>query len=128
MAVDVYRDCAVYLKHGACVCSTGYPSSCTAPSFLTSEEADRLFGSDRDVQCGRCGSTLDFEDCDACCGEGVNVWEDDEGCEIEEECEQCGGDGFWSSCLSSDEWCQTHPLPGREGTDRGEIEWFEVPL
>ena len=25
---DPYRDCAVYLEHGACVCSTGYPSAC----------------------------------------------------------------------------------------------------
>ena len=25
---DPYRDCAVYLAHGACVCSTGYPSAC----------------------------------------------------------------------------------------------------
>lgn len=27
---DPYRDCAVYLEHGACVCSTGYPASCQA--------------------------------------------------------------------------------------------------
>lgn len=31
-ADDPYKDCAVYLEHGACVCSTGYPSSCTADS------------------------------------------------------------------------------------------------
>ena len=29
-ADDPYRDCAVYLAHGACVCSTGYPASCQA--------------------------------------------------------------------------------------------------
>lgn len=27
-ADDPYRDCEVYLEHGACVCSTGYPASC----------------------------------------------------------------------------------------------------
>lgn len=25
---DPYRECPVYLEHGACVCSTGYPSNC----------------------------------------------------------------------------------------------------
>ena len=27
---DPYAHCAVYLEHGACSCSTGYPGSCTA--------------------------------------------------------------------------------------------------
>lgn len=77
-------------------------------------------------QCARCGSSMGHTRCDGCGGDGFTYYEDDEGYEIEEPCEQCGGDGFWSSCLSSDEWCQANPLPGREATDRGEIEWFEV--
>lgn len=31
-ATDPYRECPVYLAHGACSCSTGYPSSCVLDS------------------------------------------------------------------------------------------------
>jgi hypothetical protein len=39
-ADDPYRDCATYLKHGACVCSTGYPATCTADVTTREQEFD----------------------------------------------------------------------------------------
>lgn len=80
------------------------------------------------AQCARCGSTMDHPRCDGCGGDGFTVHEDDEGYEIEEECGQCGGDGSWACCLSSTEWCEANPLPGREAVARHTVEWFEVPL
>lgn len=41
-------------------------------------------------------------------------------------CDVCLGVGHWHECLSSAEWCQENPLPGRENVERGTIEWFEV--
>lgn len=38
---DPYRDCETYLEHGACVCSTGYPSSCTAKDIAPRTLAQR---------------------------------------------------------------------------------------
>ena len=30
-------------------------------------------------------------------------------------CETCNESGGWWRCLSSPQWCEAHPLPGREG-------------
>ena len=86
-------------------------------------------GQEIDCQCARCGSSCDYQDCDNCddgadghdCGEDVCV------CLYPEEnvaCQYCDGNGGWHRCLSSPEFCESNPLPGREDVQRGKIEWF----
>lgn len=82
-----------------------------------------------DCQCARCGSSADFQRCDNCedgfeghdCGEDVCCCLHPEDNVI---CQYCRGYGGWHLCLSSADWCQANPLPGRESVERGEIEWF----
>lgn len=58
-----------------------------------------------DAQCARCGSSVTWTDCPDCGGVG----------DIEVEvCRTCKGRGVLDFCLSSPEWCEAHPLPGRE--------------
>lgn len=65
-------------------------------------------------ECGRCGSSVLWEDCGTCeaCGdltiEGHGA----------EDCLVCAGTGVMFTCLSTPEWCQAHPLPGREHVER----------
>lgn len=66
-------------------------------------------GLELDVQCARCGSSMDSERVD--CDDG---WH------------ECDGSYVVHSCLSSPEFCEMNPLPGRENVRRGEIEWFTV--
>ena len=83
-----------------------------------------------DEQCARCGSSVIFEDCERC---GCEGFVDDE-LEFDYEvmdydikpCPDCRGRcGYWR-CLSTPEWCQAHPLQGREDVARGTIEFFQV--
>lgn len=47
---DPYKDCAVYLEHGACVCSTGYPALCQADTSRDTEApTSPQVGPDSDV-------------------------------------------------------------------------------
>src|SRR5215471_17902118 len=70
------------------------------------------------VQCARCGSSIDFDLCPDCGGEGfVESPDEDSWAYIENELERCGlcaGAGGWWQCLSSVEYCKANPLPGRE--------------
>lgn len=84
-----------------------------------------------DFQCARCGGSTEFVDCWNCggCGEFDEHENDPINCgpgEFFEDCDVCRGKGGWERCLNTEEWCQAHPLPGREGVGRGEIERFEV--
>lgn len=46
------------------------------------------------------------------------------------QCARCGSTvamlAPWR-CLSSQSWCWANPLPGREETERGALEWFVIP-
>jgi hypothetical protein len=42
-------------------------------------------------------------------------------------CDICHGNGAFAICLSSPEWCEAHPLPGRQNTPRSTPESFTVP-
>lgn len=76
-------------------------------------------------QCARCGSSLAWEDCQSCGGEGC--YEDDDDGIIEyRTCWDCEGQARFAFCLSSAEWCEQNPLPGREHVKSGTVEWFEV--
>ncbi len=86
-------------------------------------------GKQYDCQCARCGSSVDFEPCGACGGDGQTqpgeLYEEDPlwyDMDSTAPCHQCGGQGS----LSSPEYCESHPLPGREAIKRDSIEWFEV--
>ncbi len=56
---------------------------------------------DADVQCARCGSSIGWEP------------SEDEG-------------KVFYFCLSTPEWCESHPRDGREDVRRGTPEYFEV--
>ena len=86
-------------------------------------------GQDWDCQCARCGSSCDRQDCYNC-EEGFSHHDCGEDCccclypEPNVVCDVCQGYCGWWSCLSSPEWCEANPLPGREDISRGKIEWY----
>jgi hypothetical protein len=72
-------------------------------------------GDEEDSQCARCGSSTYAVGCWNCGGEGFLEDEDDwEGDPDGRRCDICGGDGGWQRCCSSREFCDAHPMPGRE--------------
>ena len=82
-------------------------------------------------QCARCGSSVSIESCDHCEDgyDGHDCGEDTCCCLNPEEnlvCQYCDGSGVWHTCMSSAEWCEANPLPGREQVERGSIEWFTI--
>lgn len=83
-----------------------------------------------ECQCARCGSSMDFQDCDYCGGEGYSDHEcgEDTCCCLYPEdnvtCDICHGDGGWWMCLSSQEWCEANPLPGRENIKQNTQDWY----
>jgi hypothetical protein len=85
-------------------------------------------GLEIDCQCARCGSSVEGEHCGACEDGFVDRYEEDPlwyGHELYP-CDECGGRGVFHRCCSSPEWCEAHPLPGREGVGRGRVEWFTI--
>jgi hypothetical protein len=86
-------------------------------------------GLEIDCQCARCGSSTDFLDCGNCDDGYVSRFEEDPLWYDENElypCPDCNGKGGHQHCVSGDDWCETHPLPGREKVPRGSIEWFTI--
>lgn len=74
---------------------------------------EHLYDGDRylDSCCARCGSSAEFNTCDHCGGDG-EVEDDD--WQNYDPCEPCRGKGGSWHCISPPQWCQEHPLPGRE--------------
>lgn len=66
--------------------------------------------------CARCGSSLYWEMCETCPAFGYRPGDDPS-------CDACGGSGNSAWCLSSAEWCERNPLPGRESVERHTVEW-----
>lgn len=86
-------------------------------------------GLEIDCQCARCGSSMDGGSCEYC-EDGFDGHDCGDDCccclrpEENVQCQFCDGTGVWHRCLSSPEWCEANPLPGRESVERGQIEWF----
>jgi hypothetical protein len=73
---------------------------------------------EEDCQCGRCGSSCFFDECEWCGGEGEREVDDDEemGFYVRQ-CDRCRGSrGSWR-CGGSRDWCEANPLAGREGIE-----------
>lgn len=77
---------------------------------------------DPSPECPRCGSDCEFQDCDACGGEGSHDFAEDDPIQYGPSdvvpCDMCDGQGGWWRCVSSYEWCQANPLPGHEDAKR----------
>ena len=89
-------------------------------------------GNQWDNQCARCGSSLDWQECSNCGGEGVSGQDCGEDCCCCRDpadnigCDICGGEGGWFTCFSSKDWCKDNPLDGREEVKSGTPEWFII--
>lgn len=85
-------------------------------------------------QCARCGSTIAFEDCEDCGGEGVTRHDcgEDTCCCADPvnnvRCDSCRGSGSFAVCIASPEWCEANPGLGRVDVPRGKVEWFTLEL
>lgn len=86
-----------------------------------------------ECQCARCGSSLEFERCENC-DDGYTGHDCGEDCccclhpEDNVPCDCCHGEGSYPQCASPREWCEAHPMPGRENTPRSTPEWYAVEV
>lgn len=101
--------------------------------YIGEHPTDEMYrtGLELDVSCARCGSSVATEHCDYCEDgyDGHDCGEDCCMCLHPEEnviCQYCRGSGVWHTCLSSPEWCEANPAPGREDVKRGQLEWFTI--
>lgn len=82
-----------------------------------------------DLRCARCGGDAEFFECDDCGGEGETapgalyemdpLWYDED---ATEPCSLCHGRRGWWRCCNSGDWCDAHPLPGRESVASNTLE------
>lgn len=86
-------------------------------------------------QCARCGSSVEYVACANCGGEGYSHHDCGEDCccclypEDNVVCDWCRGTGGSHHCLSTPEYCEAHPLPGREAIESTAMNsqaWIDV--
>lgn len=74
-----------------------------------------------DYYCARCGSEAEWLNCANCGGEGLSHHDCGEDCcccidpEANVTCYWCRGEGGSRHCTETPEWCEAHPIAGREG-------------
>lgn len=67
--------------------------------------------------CGRCGSSVEFEECGYCIACGYSEDDPDPNCPI------CDATGIVAFCVSSEEWCTANPLdPDHPGERHSVVE------
>lgn len=85
-----------------------------------------------DPCCKRCGSSMSWEECWQCGGDGYYGHDCGDDCcvclhpEEDKPCQMCNEDGGYWRCVSTPEWCEKNPLKGNEKTERSEVEWVRV--
>lgn len=81
-----------------------------------------MMTSDRDdaePSCPRCGTGSTWEECEQCGGDGFfEVDDDPDYMPYFQDCGACAQQGGWWRCAATYEWCQNNPLPGQEQTRR----------
>lgn len=70
-------------------------------------------------QCGRCGSSAYATTCELCPSLGWYI-------DPNPNCPHCDGTGTVWLCASSAEWCEAHPLPGRDDWERHVVEFLSI--
>lgn len=94
-----------------------------------------VIGDHEDAQCARCGSSVASLECWNCGGEGYTHHDCGEDCcccrypENNVPCDVCHGQGGRLRCISSPEWCEANPMPGRnhiESTAVSAEAWSDV--
>jgi hypothetical protein len=90
-------------------------------------------GRDWHCQCARCGSSMESTSCGACGGEGITgpgelyeqdpLWYDEDDYDS---CHQCDGEGAWWFCISTFDWCNANPMPGRIEIPPSTPEWYTL--
>lgn len=95
-------------------------------NIIATHPSAAMYATGLDIEncCARCGSSCGTEDCTECDGGWLGTHDEDE--YGVSSCGECYGLGVWYHCLSSPEFCEAHPLPGREHTRRGDIEWYVI--
>ena len=89
-------------------------------------------GNEWDCQCARCGSSMFFEECPNCGGEGLSSHDCGEDCCVCEfpennvKCDWCDGLGGHWDCVSGRKWCENNPMEDRENIESGTPEWFII--
>lgn len=88
-------------------------------------------GREWDVQCARCGSSLNFEPCEQCGGSGFDGHDcgEDSCCCADPadnvRCGACYGRCAFPVCVSEHSgWCKANPRPGREEIAESTPEWY----
>lgn len=102
-------------------------------TIIADRPSDEMYrsGLEIEVQCARCGSSVDTQHCGHC-EDGFDGHDCGEDCccclhpEDNVPCQYCDGTGLWRRCMSSPEWCQANPMHGREGVERGRFEWYTI--
>lgn len=67
---------------------------------------------DEPESCANCGSSAYWEECETCGGDGyIDIWDEEYGYDdTTRPCDICFTKGGWWRCMSSPEWCASHPL------------------
>ena len=112
------------------------PTPPTAPPRDFPNGVERVMGPwGEELACARCGGSVESVACYYCGGAGFShhdCGEDTCACLHPEDnvtCAECGGSRYSAHCTNTPDWCEAHPLPGREhvtSTSLSNAAWRDV--